>query len=98
MGPTLETITAVFDWRVTSLGRDCAARHGKNDPLVERLALAWNEADRRGEWTKPHDLRSTQVRDVFAKHGVEKLDRQTAVKVGLGALRKRETQPDTDKT
>ena len=97
IGPTLESISGIVDWRVTSLGRDCAARHGKMDPLVDRLAKAWDEAEWRGKWTKPEDLRSTQPGDVFAQHGIEQLDREAAVKMGLRGLWKRQPSTETDK-
>jgi hypothetical protein len=96
IGPTLEAIYGIADWRVNSVGRDAAARHGDNDPIAKRLALAWREADRRGNYTKSEDLSSTQPGDIFAEHGIEQLDRKAAVKMGLRPRREREAAADAD--
>lgn len=96
IGPMLETISGVVDWRAISVSRDCAAKNGTDDPLVVRLPKAWREADRRAELSKAQDLRGSGTDDIFAQYGVEDFDRQTAVKMGLGLFRKRQSPPDSN--
>lgn len=93
--PTLESISGFEDWWLNSVGQNCIARYSAS-PFIQRFEKAWRVASRVGHGTKAEDLRSIQPDDVFAEHGIEKLDRQAAVKMGLRPRRKRDaaTNPD----
>lgn len=83
IGPRMETVTAVQDFRCIATGTlPAAAKNGGDDPIIGRLAEAWHEAERIGKRSKAEDLRQVRPGDVLAKHGID-VERTTAIKMAF---------------
>lgn len=94
--PTLDSITAVSDYRCRTVLDDVIGKNGSFDVLATYVREAWQELGKRNN---PKHMRQSERAETIIVGNMENFDRSTAIKMGIKARRpgKASQDPNGDK-